>query len=437
MSSPSNVILPLVDGSVPASTAMKVDLPAPFGPMSPVILPRGISSETPSTARIPSKCRWTSSATSIGRSACSATVQPFRREILREHAAWLGPHALRPEPQKADDQKADRDPLERGHEADLRRDRKRAERELVRDEPGHLLETDRDEQRAEDRAQVVAAASDDHRREQDDRLRVQPDRWRPQGDEADEDCARESRDRTADDEDRHLERDGVLAERAGGQLVVAHGAKAAAERRVRDPRRDEPHERDGDDRERDVEVLVAVGVRVDLVLERLRHERQPRGTVEERARVGDDLVCDDREHQQGDRLVVRPKLTEDHETDGNSEKRAHRRSAEPRDGEGQLIAAEVDLEVVTARGVRRHREHRSGVSPGGLENDEAEVDDAGYAELQVERDARDDVDARVHEKVRGVVRVHPAAAIAPRRASRPCGRRTMTSTSRPNATTSL
>src|ERR1700674_4208498 len=37
MSRPSKVMLPLVAGSVPASTARKVDLPAPLGPIRPVI----------------------------------------------------------------------------------------------------------------------------------------------------------------------------------------------------------------------------------------------------------------------------------------------------------------------------------------------------------------------------------------------------------------
>jgi hypothetical protein len=41
---------PLEAGSVPASTARKVDFPAPFGPMRPVILPAGTSIDTPSTA---------------------------------------------------------------------------------------------------------------------------------------------------------------------------------------------------------------------------------------------------------------------------------------------------------------------------------------------------------------------------------------------------
>ncbi len=55
MSSPSKTMDPLDAGSVPASTAINVDLPAPLGPMRPVIFPGATSSDTPSTALMPSK----------------------------------------------------------------------------------------------------------------------------------------------------------------------------------------------------------------------------------------------------------------------------------------------------------------------------------------------------------------------------------------------
>ena len=48
-------IVPDDAGRVPASTAMKVDFPAPFGPISPVIRPGMTSIDTPSTACMPSK----------------------------------------------------------------------------------------------------------------------------------------------------------------------------------------------------------------------------------------------------------------------------------------------------------------------------------------------------------------------------------------------
>src|SRR5690606_16197060 len=42
-------------------TLKSVDFPAPFGPINPVIDPSVISSDAPSTARMPPKCRWRSS----------------------------------------------------------------------------------------------------------------------------------------------------------------------------------------------------------------------------------------------------------------------------------------------------------------------------------------------------------------------------------------
>src|SRR5207302_8998840 len=88
------------------------------------------------------------------------------------------------------------------------------------------------------------------------------------------------------------------------------------------------------------------------------------------------------------------------------------------------------------RGVGRHRQHRRRVGADCLEDDEAEVDDPGNTELEVQGEAGDDVDARVDQDGGGVV-VHPAAASAPRFASSPWGLSTMTNTSIAKATTSL
>src|SRR5260370_23087169 len=113
MSSPSRRTVPLLAGRVPATTAMKVDLPAPFGPMRPVIWPLGTSSDTPSTACIPSKCRWTSSATSIGRSGCADTIHQLHVGASFEYAPRLWPHSLGPEPDEPENAEADHDPLDR------------------------------------------------------------------------------------------------------------------------------------------------------------------------------------------------------------------------------------------------------------------------------------------------------------------------------------
>src|SRR5712691_5276716 len=186
MSCPSKTMVPLLAGSVPASTARNVDFPAPFGPMRPVILPAGTSIDTPSTAWRPSKWRWMSLAISSGRSAAGASAGASMVHVLEhwsafEHMPWFGTHAVRPEPQEANDQEADRHPLQ---------GRDQARRPNGgRDEACDLLEADRDEQRAEDGTDVVAAPADDDGREQDDGLRVEPYGRRPELDEADQDSA--------------------------------------------------------------------------------------------------------------------------------------------------------------------------------------------------------------------------------------------------------
>src|SRR5690349_16129794 len=237
MSRPSNTMEPLLAGSVPASTAMKVDLPAPFGPIRPVILPRGTSSDTPSTARMPSKWRCTSRAMSIGLSGGADTFVLRSGEVLRVDVPRLRPHPLRTEPQEAEDEQADDDPLEGGdkvrrpdvHDAQLARD---------------FLQAERNGQRAEDRAHVVAAPADDDRGEQDDRLGVEPGRGRPDVEEPDDDSAGQPSDRAADDEDGHLQRDRVLAHRRGRKLLLTHCPQRPAARRIHDAPAHEPDERD-------------------------------------------------------------------------------------------------------------------------------------------------------------------------------------------------
>src|SRR5712692_2385024 len=165
MSSPSKVIRPPLAGRVPASTARKVDLPAPLGPIRPVISPRGTSSETPSTACMPSNCRRTSRATSIGPSGRVDTFD-LRFGTAFEDPPGLGPDAFGSEPQEPEDEQPDQDPLEGGDEVgrpDVEPDQ----------EACHLFEADRHEQRPEDGPEVVAAPAHDDGREKDDGLRVQ------------------------------------------------------------------------------------------------------------------------------------------------------------------------------------------------------------------------------------------------------------------------
>src|ERR1700737_1309474 len=120
MSSPSKTMLPDDEGSVPARTASSVDLPAPFGPIRPVIRPGITSIETPSTACMPSKCRWMSRAVRIGSLTGTFSQHPSRfvrgRRRAGKDAPRLGNHSLGPEPQEAEDQEADADPFERRNE---------------------------------------------------------------------------------------------------------------------------------------------------------------------------------------------------------------------------------------------------------------------------------------------------------------------------------
>src|SRR5580700_3969942 len=134
----------------------------------------------------------------------------------REDSTPLREHAAGPEPEEAENQAADAHPLEGRYES---------RRPYGRKVAGRLLEPHRNQQGAKHSAKVVATTADDHGREQDQRFRVEPRRWRPRRDEADKDGAAQSGDRSTQDEDRHLQRNRILAERVRRNLVLAHGSK--------------------------------------------------------------------------------------------------------------------------------------------------------------------------------------------------------------------
>src|SRR5438309_388014 len=110
-------MLPADAGRVPASTAMKVDLPAPLGPISPVMRPGMTSIDTPSTACMPSKWRWMSRAPSIGSLTGTFSHHPSRLFLdswgAGKDATQLGHNTLRAEPQETEDEKADANPFQR------------------------------------------------------------------------------------------------------------------------------------------------------------------------------------------------------------------------------------------------------------------------------------------------------------------------------------
>src|SRR6266851_8313397 len=81
-------------------TLTSVVLPAPFGPIKPWIEPCSTSSDTPSTARTPPKCRWTLSRR---RSTDISTWPPPR---LDDRETTAADDALRPEHDHCDQEEA-------------------------------------------------------------------------------------------------------------------------------------------------------------------------------------------------------------------------------------------------------------------------------------------------------------------------------------------
>src|SRR2546430_5753109 len=81
-------------------TLTSVVLPAPLGPIRPWIDPCATSSDTPSTARTPPKCRWTSSR----RSSTDSGSRPPRRPHDGQTAA--AHDSLRPEDDDRDEEGA-------------------------------------------------------------------------------------------------------------------------------------------------------------------------------------------------------------------------------------------------------------------------------------------------------------------------------------------
>src|SRR2546421_8836655 len=83
---PSNTIRPAVGGVSPARQLKKVDLPAPFGPIRPMIWPSSMARSAPATARrLPNVFETFSALSSIAppefrRDAVPHFVQPARLE---------------------------------------------------------------------------------------------------------------------------------------------------------------------------------------------------------------------------------------------------------------------------------------------------------------------------------------------------------------------
>src|SRR3954471_9528935 len=88
---PSKVILPPVCKASPARQLKKVDLPAPFGPIRPMISPSSMARSAPATARrLPNVLETFSALSSITppefrRDALPHLVQPARLEAGDDH----------------------------------------------------------------------------------------------------------------------------------------------------------------------------------------------------------------------------------------------------------------------------------------------------------------------------------------------------------------
>src|SRR5260370_4205058 len=122
-------------------TLTSVVFPAPLGPIKRWIEPCSTSSDTPSTARTPPKCRWTLSR----RRSTGVPARPPPRPDDREAAA--ADDALRPE-------NDDRDQEDPGDDVDVRLG--------LLEDPGQA----RHHERAEHRAHEVPAPAQ-HRERQD------------------------------------------------------------------------------------------------------------------------------------------------------------------------------------------------------------------------------------------------------------------------------
>src|SRR6476646_9942745 len=88
---PSNTMRPVVGAMSPARQLKNVDLPAPFGPISPMISPSPIERSAPATARRLSKVFETFSALrsmalpEFRRDALPHLMQPARLEARDDH----------------------------------------------------------------------------------------------------------------------------------------------------------------------------------------------------------------------------------------------------------------------------------------------------------------------------------------------------------------
>jgi len=108
-------------------------------------------------------------------------------------------------------------------------------------------------------------------------------------------------------------------------------------------------------------------------------------------------VHQDGRDQQADRGEVAPQPSADQEGERKRQQPAGHGRGDPRDGERQVPAADIQLEAAVG-GVRRQGQDRGYVGSRRLEDDEAEVRDAGDAELLAQSEAGHGVHRAVHQQ---------------------------------------
>src|ERR1700687_1141092 len=188
-------------------TFTSVVLPAPLGPISPWIDPCSTSSDTPSTAWTPPKCRWTLSRR---RSTDSSSTRPPGRPDDGQPAAT--DNSLRPEDDHRDQEDAADDvDVGGGGVEDVRQQR--------------------DDQRAHDWAEDESAAAEHGKGQDLDRAcdAEIPLAWIDVEREVRLQSSRVARHQGADDERNHLVARDVNALAQGGQLVLADGCPRVAQ----------------------------------------------------------------------------------------------------------------------------------------------------------------------------------------------------------------
>ena len=281
---------------------------------------------------------------------------------------------------------------------------------------------------------MAARAADDDGREQHDGLGVAPRRRRPEVDEPDQDRAAQPGQHAAEHEHRGAQRQQVLAQRVGHDVVVAHRPQRPAVRRFGHPPHQQVDRGRQDQRDRRIQPLVALGLRVVLALQRSRDQGEPRGPVQRRPVVRDQQVGHDRGDQERDRGEVAAQPPPDQERERQRDQAAHDHRADPGDRPRQVPPADVGLESAVGA-LAGQRQDRGGVRARRLEDNEAEVSDPGHAELLAQAEAGDDVDAGVDQQVDEVEQLRAAHQVAA--PSTPPGRAAITISSTRKAITSL